>query len=689
MLSPASRRRGLLFADLILIFLFTAVLIKPLFKAKYTNRWDSIESAYIADGRFLREHWPHPQWQPLWYCGTRYDYIYPPAVRYGTALLSAIYIPVKAHHVYTALLYCLGIAGVYFLARTMGGSRGWAWLASAGVALVSPVAWLVPKIHLDMPRVTPWSLWVLLRDGEGPHISAVSLLPFALSFSYLALKRKSLRSLASAALFAAGVALTNFYGSTGLGILFPLLVWSLWVTTRDRAVWLWAAAEVLLTFGLTAFWLTPSYLRLTLETLKWFSPPGDRIAQVLFLLSVALFAAISMRVRTNAYRVFLAGSIILLGVNVLGFRWFQIHAIAEPNRLEPEFDLVLVLAAVEVVRELWAWRSKRVVRARLARGLALLLVLVGLGSGRHYLRHAWDGYLYPLEPDYRQRVEYRTSSWIALHMPQARTFATGSIRYWWNTWHDTAQVGGGCDRGLLNPYLNSAGFEVVYGDSPEVSLAWLKAMGVDAIVVPDERSQEAYHDFRLPHKFSGALPVLYDNGRGDVIYEVPRRYRSLARVVDARRLANIHGGWAPTDLEALRRYDAVIEEGPDSPPMTAWQGTDALRIQARVAPGQSVVVQNTYDPAWHAYLGAKELHLHSDPLGFTVIDAPPGDDDIRLVFEMPLENRIGWVLLWLSLVAVAVLVIAEGPRAKRTVQVQSNEVRDLTVQHGDERGATP
>jgi hypothetical protein len=39
-----------------------------------------------------------------------------------------------------------------------------------------------------------------------------------------------------------------------------------------------------------------------------------------------------------------------------------------------------------------------------------------------------------------------------------------------------------------------------------------------------------------------------------------------------------------------------------------------------------------------------------------VIDAPPGEHDIAFVFETPLENRIGWVLTWLSLALVAALL---------------------------------
>ena len=76
-----------------------------------------------------------------------------------------------------------------------------------------------------------------------------------------------------------------------------------------------------------------------------------------------------------------------------------------------------------------------------------------------------------------------------------------------------------------------------------------------------------------------------------------------------------------------------------------------MRIHARVGPGQSILVQNTYDPAWHAYLGRKELRVRNDPLSFTVIEAPPGDDNIALVFKMPLENSIGWVLT-LSLIHI-------------------------------------
>jgi hypothetical protein len=662
-----SRSRAICLLDLPLIFLFTAILIKPLFRAKYLERWDSIESTFIADGRFLKDHWPHPQWQPLWYCGTRYDYIYPPALRYGTALLSRVWIPVKAYHIYTALFYCLGIAGVYFLVRVVSRSRGAAWLAAAASALVSPAFALMPKLYADSPHLTPWRLWVLVRYGEGPHISAVGLLPFALAFAWRGLERRRPASVAAAAVFCALVALTNFYGATSLAIFYSMLVWSAWAASRDNRVWLRAAAIPALAYGLSAFWLTPSYLRITIENLRWVSSPGNHWSMALLLAVGALFLLVSLRASSaeprRAYAIFVTGSLLFMALNVLGHEYFNFRVIGEPGRLIPELDLAIVLAAAETLRGLWNWRSKSPERVRLARALALVVLLYGAWIARHYVLHAWE--LYPREFDYRQRVEYRMSDWMAGHLPQARTMVAGSIRFWWDTWHDLAQFGGGSEQGVLNSYVVPAQWELTMGSNPEMAVRWLTALGTDAVIVSNKQSQEVYHDFGSPYKFNGVLPVLFDDHRGDVIYQVPRRYPSLARVVDTARLQVLRPLTPQTNLEAVRAYTEVIEEGPDSPTTTAWNGTDRMRIHARVAQGQSIVVQVTYDPAWHAYLYGRALPVHKDAVDFGVIDAPPGENDIAYIFETPLENRIGWGITLLSLMVVVGLPALDRIRGRR------------------------
>src|SRR5260370_3148446 len=57
------------FVDSVRIFFLACILIYPLLKLEYLDNWGSIESTFISDARMLREHLPHPAWQPLWYCG--------------------------------------------------------------------------------------------------------------------------------------------------------------------------------------------------------------------------------------------------------------------------------------------------------------------------------------------------------------------------------------------------------------------------------------------------------------------------------------------------------------------------------------------------------------------------------------------------------------------------------------------
>ena len=91
----------------------------------------------------------------------------------------------------------------------------------------------------------------------------------------------------------------------------------------------------------------------------------------------------------------------------------------------------------------------------------------------------------------------------------------------------------------------------------------MQAFGLDAIIVHDERSREIYHDYVNPRKFAGALPVLFDNGQGDVIYAVPRRDPDLARVVETARVYSLPQiGPIIADHDALRAYAEALEKGP-------------------------------------------------------------------------------------------------------------------------------
>jgi len=136
---------------------------------------------------------------------------------------------------------------------------------------------------------------------------------------------------------------------------------------------------------------------------------------------------------------------------------------------------------------------------------------------------------------------------------------------------------------------------------------------------------------------------------------VPRRFPGKARVVDRAALLAIGPPRTGDDLETLARYFLVVEHGPDSAPSVNWHGYEGFDVTSTVSPSQALLVQETYDPAWHAYLDGKPLHIDRDAFGFMLIAPPPGTHAITFRFETPLENRIGWIIA--ALTSILVLIV--------------------------------
>ncbi len=636
-----------------------AFLIEPLFHLRYLDNWPSIESTFIALGRMLSEHLPHPGWQPLWYCGTRTDYIYPPALNYGVALLSHFgnMSPAGAYHLYIAVFYVLGIVAVYWLVRTGSASREAAWLAAGAAELLSPSFLFLTQIRHDSAYWVPQRLHVLMSYGEGPHISALCVVPAALAATFLALRGWRPAVLAAAGALCALVVATNFYGATALAIFYPIMVWAVWVGERRWAGWLRAAAIPLLAYGLSAFWLTPSYLRITLVNLKWVSQAGNAHSLIVLLTAIALYLVLGWRFgagrREREWPVFVAGSVLIVCVYVLGFFYLGLRTTGEPARLVPELDLALILGGVEAARALW-----RRPRLRLA---VIVATVVAFTPAVRYLRHVRSPFpkAAPLESVY----EYKMAKWVHEHLPGERVLPSGSVRLWFDTWYDNAQPDGGSQQGMLNQIIPVAVFQILQGDKAELAILWLRALGAGAVVAPDRTSFDAYRDYSLPEKFRGVVPALYDDGHGTVIYEIPRLHPGIARVVEDARIAAIGPIRGGDDGERLRKYVAAVENPAQPNSTLTWRGFDEARIQADVKQGQSVLVQETWDPAWRAEENGRDLPIRTDPtMGFMLIGVPEGAHSIHMRFVTPLENRVGELIFVLTALAVAGLATAKSTR---------------------------
>jgi hypothetical protein len=642
-----TRRRQILL-DCCILFLFGAALVWPYFTRKYTDKWPSIESTFISDARFLAQHWPHPRWQPLWYTGTRFDYVYPPALRYGTAIISKItgFWPVKAYHFYTMFFYSVGIAGVYLLMRAGGRSRAAAYAGGAAAGLMSPSLLFLKNMRLDAGWWEPVRFGALVKYGEGPHITALSLIPIALAFTWLALERRRPAWVALAAIFCAAVVLNNFYGATALAMFYPILVWSFWITRRDSRILLIAVAIPALAYGLTAFWLVPSYFRITIHNMQYVSEGGNTWSVWVAAAVTAVFLAASWKLARRrperTWAVFSAGALLFFAVNVVGNHFLQFRIMGEPGRLIPELDLVIIAGVLTLLE--WLWRRRRMA----LKVVVVLVVAVAFATTYRFVKHAWT--FMPRRPDYQGRVEYRITDWLWKNMPNARVSPSGTVRFWFDAWHDLAELGGGSEQGLLNPLVQPAQAEINAGTDPQFAILWMQALGVDVMYTAGEKSEEPYKDVQNQGRFAGAAtPLLYDDGLGNALYRIPRRWAPRVRVVDAALLDAQQTPRNSQDMERLRPYVDAIEHGPDVPATLERPNTDQILVHAKRNAGQSVLVQETWDPAWQAWSGDTRLGLRKDAMGFLLVDAPPGDGEIRLVFAMPLENRVGWALTGLSL----------------------------------------
>jgi hypothetical protein len=488
---------------------------------------------------------------------------------------------------------------------------------------------------------------------------------------------------ALAAIFSAAVVSNNFYGATALTMFYAVVLWSFWVTRRDLRMALPAIAIPALAYGLTAFWLVPSYFRITLRNMQYVSEPGTAWSFWVAAVVAVVFTFASYRLARHrperTWAVFVAGCVVFFSLDVLGHYYFNFRVAGEPGRLIPELDLVLILGALAVIE--WLWRRPGraplvtavivVVRGtpyviagvrRAPRVAAVIIVVAAFATTAGYIRHSRE--VATPWPNYTARVEYRVTDWLWKNMPDARVNSSGSVRFWFDAWHDLAELGGGSEQGLLNTVPQEAQWELMAGSNSQPAILWLQALGVDVMYVPGPNSEEPYKDIQHPERFAGVTPLLYDDGQGNALYRIPRRYPARARVVEAARLDARRPPRSTYDEEHLRAYVDVVENGPDSPVMLERQGTDAMLLRAKVSPGQAILVQETYDPAWQAWSNGKRLPLHADAMGFMVVEAPPGEHQVRLAFVMPAENRVGWVLAGLSLLFLVALA-AQGMRARK------------------------
>lgn len=653
------------------LFAINAVVCRRLLSIEYLGSRESIEGLYIGLVRHVARNWPDLWWWPLWYGGIPFQNTSPPLVPFAAAAISAaLHVsPGFAFHAAGAFFYCLGPVCLYWLALRLSGSRAYGFWAALAWSLLSPSAWVVPKLAEQIGG--PWNaqrLHTLASYGDAGHVAALGLVPAAIACLDVALSRRKPLYYLLAALSMTAVMLADWVGLAGLA---AALVCYLLAgappaggqaegrgPSKSSAIRR-ALGIVLLGYLVASPWLPPSTIRTfqfnsqTLEgdyrgawgTLLEFLPAIVAGLAGLKLLFSRL--RVSRLAQFSVFLLFLTAGITLMS------EWAHIALVARPGRYHLEMEFAACLAGTVLARALL--RRAPPWSKALAAGALLVLAFAQVGRYRAYAGRV-------LEPvNMKQRVEYRAATWFDEHLRGQRVMASGSVSYWLNAFTDTPQLSG-LEQGATDWMSRVAIYALHTGENAgghdaRNSVLWLKAFGIHAVQVSGDDSETRYRPYRNPRKFEGVLEALWHDG-GDTVYGVPARSLSLAHAVlreDLASRAPAHG----LDVEPLQRYVTALEN-PARPlaPLT-WRGNRKAQIVATLKPEHLLSVQVSYHPGWHATVNNEPRRVFSDGLGLLAIEPNcAGTCLVELHYDGGLEMKMarfaGWaavpgMLLWIVL----------------------------------------
>ncbi|HXE64596.1 MAG TPA: hypothetical protein VN519_13720 [Bryobacteraceae bacterium] len=656
------RRSRIALALGLFLFALNAWICHELFTADFVNNLLSNEAAFSSIGRFFREHPLDHSWFPWFNAGMAMEYAYQPLLPALSGLTAALtgWSDTRALHFILAFSYCCGPVTLFWLAWDWSESLSLSLTAALAYSLTSPAEWLVPVLrffpggHLGALRLNN-----LVFYGEGPHIVAVSMLPLAFLFLRRAIVRGGAVNIVVAGIAASALALTNAFGAFTVALGAISIVLALGRGVRPVLItgicsYLWISP-----------WLPPSLI-LWIRRASWStgglfqSDARSHLAIPAIIVMTGLTWFLTRRLRGSFERFAILIAIWMCAIPLCYFWRDRLTLVPLASRYQLELEMAISLLLGCALRWIWT-RSPSAFRI----ALLALLTLVGLRQAIIFRRYA-AVLLKPI--DITKTVEYKVVDWLARNRPRERAMVSGDPEYIFNLYTDSPQLSAGHEPTAPNWMQRVAVFIIYTGldtgsHDAEDSIFWLKAYGAHTIYVPGPASREHYHPFPNPHKFDGILPVLWHE-EDDTIFGVPQRSGSMAHVIPRDALVTrqpVNG----VDLDPARAYVAALDNPSLPLARLDWTSPSRAVIDAGMAPGQLVSVQETWMQGWRATANGRPVRVFGDKLGLIVIDPNcSGPCHIDLSFGPTTE---GWIVRILSLTVtfLAPLVLFVRKRASR------------------------
>ena len=613
----------------------------------YTPHMNSMQGFWIALARHAGAGWFRSAWWRFWDCGAPVEFVYAPLVPALSALVSAIRgIPRDAgFQAVSGLVYCVGPVTLFVMAWLLTRAPGRAFAAAVFYSLVSPSQLIVPDAQFSIQHL--WDarrLYLTAVWDETPHMAALAILPLVILFLSLSLRKRRPIYYAAATLSIAVCSLASDFGPVITAMASVCLLFVL--DRRDFLRNLVVIAGIgLFSYAICCPFLSPSNVSSIGEASgggSWNA--GSFTALAIVATGWALLWHYlprwtrDWRLQFFALFAWLTGSVPLMAA------YLNRQFLPQPGRYKVELEFSAALLIVFATRSLFS-RIPRPLQA------CLLFLFVALAGEQTVAQRKFAKAI--LAPaDVAQTIEYRTSIWVRDHLPGVRVMLPGSIGQWADAFADIEQLAGGSWSVAYNPVQQRA-VAAIYNEDARVSIAWLKAFGAGAVVVSGPKSQEFWKQFAHPTKFDGLLPALWSED--DVtVYRIPRRTESLAHVIPESALVRRPPS-SPGDTDEVQQYVAALEDESLPTAEFRWENGNRIHIRTTARLGQTVSVQITHHPGWHAKANGVARPLNADGLGLMWLQ--PGCDgpcDVQLDFDGGTELKLCHRL---SMVALAALLI--------------------------------
>ncbi|MCU1233369.1 MAG: hypothetical protein JWP63_1336 [Candidatus Solibacter sp.] len=646
-----------------------------LLKIEYINQLASVDGLFIGIARYISTHWGDFSWFPIWHCGMPYQDTYVPMLHLVVAAVSSLghVSAARAYHIVVAVTYSLGPAALYWMAVRLGASRGAAFLSALFYSLFSPSLLMMADMAKDAGGI--WysrRLQVMTVYGEGPHVTAMTLMPVVIVALQNALVKRDSRAIALAALAIAVVFLTNIPGSMALGV--AVFCW-ICAQPRDRlrAAWAIAAGASVLAYCAACFGVPPSSMfRVGVNVSNMHRGFGNSLRYgplplALALGTIALAGYLLARTRLPLIVRYAILFSALVGPMAATADVEVYELLPQAGRLHLDFEIgaCLLLGCA-------TWAIYKLMPGSLW-PVALALLIGAIAA--QYPHYRWRAKFDTQRADLEKRSEYTTARWLDGHMNGGRVYATGSTAFWLNAFSATPQLNGCCDQGQSMAVLNEVPYKVNStegNNSTEAGINWLRALGVQAMVVNGIESTDEYKDIRLPQRFEAALPLLHREN-GDSIYGVLPIGTSLAHVVRPADLVPVH---VPPKFEypdILRYAQATMDSARPTAEFT-WLRSSHARVRANLRADDLVSVQVAWFPGWKATVSGAPRQVYEDGMGFLVVRPQcTGDCEIDLAWTGRGDLALTAVLSLLALGLLGAMIYLRRPLPYLYIMACNNE----------------